>query len=125
VDLVLAADGVQSIVRERYRDHFRPSVDVRPNRFVWLGTTKPFPAFTFYFKRDGHGLWRARLPVQPGASTFIVEARGRPGARRDSMPGGRAATSSSASGSSRTSWKDTVSSPTAPSGGRFTVRNRR
>jgi len=41
-DVVLAADGVQSVVRERYRDHFRPMVDVRPNRFVWFGTTFPW-----------------------------------------------------------------------------------
>ena len=75
-DVVLAADGVQSVVRERYRDHFRPMVDVRPNRFVWLGTTKPFPAFTFYFKNDPHGLWRVHAyQYEPGASTFIVEAR--------------------------------------------------
>ena len=57
-DLVFASDGANSTVRERYREHFAPTVDVRPNKFVWLGTTKPFPAFTFYFKRDSHGLWR-------------------------------------------------------------------
>src|SRR5262249_45907522 len=57
-DLVVAADGVNSLVRERYREHFRPAVDTRPNKFVWLGTSKPFPAFTFYFKNDAHGLWR-------------------------------------------------------------------
>src|SRR5262249_52602325 len=56
-DLVLAADGANSTVRERYREHFRPTADVRPNKFVWLGTSKPFPAFTFYFKPDAHGLW--------------------------------------------------------------------
>ena len=38
-DLVLAADGANSVVRERYRDQFRPAVDVRPNRFAWFGTT--------------------------------------------------------------------------------------
>jgi anthraniloyl-CoA monooxygenase len=75
-DLVLAADGVQSAVRERYRQHFEPTVDVRPNRFVWLGTTRPFPAFTFYFKGSEHGLWRVHAyQYEPGASTFIVEAR--------------------------------------------------
>ncbi len=74
-DLVVAADGVSSAVRERYREAFRPSVDVRPNRFVWLGTDKPFPAFTFYFKRDRHGLWRVHAyQYEPGRSTFIVEA---------------------------------------------------
>jgi len=75
-DLVLAADGANSVVRERYRDHLRPVVDVRPNRFVWFGTTKPFPAFTFYFKRDAHGLWRVHAyQYEPDRSTFIVEAR--------------------------------------------------
>lgn len=74
-DIVLAADGANSIVRERYREHFRTEVDVRPNKFVWLGTTKPFPAFTFYFKHDAHGLWRVHAyQYEPGASTFIVEA---------------------------------------------------
>jgi anthraniloyl-CoA monooxygenase len=86
-DLVLGADGVNSRVRERYAEHFKPAVDVRPNKFVWLGTTKPFPAFTFYFKRSPHGLWRVHTyQYEPapasgsdrnGApiSTFIVEAR--------------------------------------------------
>jgi len=75
-DLVLAADGANSVVRERYRDRFRPAVDVRPNRFAWFGTTKPFPAFTFYFKDDGHGLWRVHAyQYDRTHSTFIVEAR--------------------------------------------------
>ncbi len=75
-DLVLAADGANSIVRERFAEHFRPSIDWRPNRFVWLGTTRPFPAFTFYFKHDRHGLWRVHAyQYERGHSTFIVEAR--------------------------------------------------
>jgi anthraniloyl-CoA monooxygenase len=74
-DLVVASDGVNSPVRERYRDAFQPTVDVRPNRFVWLGTTHPFPAFTFHFKRDRHGLWRVHAyQYAPDHSTFIVEA---------------------------------------------------
>jgi anthraniloyl-CoA monooxygenase len=74
-DLVLGADGFNSTVRQRYAQHFRPAMDERPNRFVWLGTTRPFPAFTFYFKRDRHGLWRVHAyQYEPGRSTFIVEA---------------------------------------------------
>src|SRR5204863_4831084 len=46
-DLILAADGVNSTVRARYAEHFRPEIDWRPNKFVWLGTTYPYPAFTF------------------------------------------------------------------------------
>ncbi|HWC74768.1 MAG TPA: FAD-dependent monooxygenase, partial [Gemmatimonadales bacterium] len=74
-DLLIGADGFNSTVRERYAEHFQPSMDERPNRFVWLGTTRPFPAFTFYFKRDQHGLWRVHAyQYEPGHSTFIVEA---------------------------------------------------
>ena len=75
-DLVLAADGANSAVRERYREHFEPSVDLRPNRFAWFGTSRPFPAFTFYFKSSPQGLWRVHAyQYQPDRSTFIVEAR--------------------------------------------------
>ncbi|HZE93189.1 MAG TPA: bifunctional salicylyl-CoA 5-hydroxylase/oxidoreductase [Gemmatimonadales bacterium] len=74
-DLVLGADGFNSVVRKRYAALFQPTMDERPNRFVWLGTTRPFPAFTFYFKRDSHGLWRVHAyQYEEGHSTFIVEA---------------------------------------------------
>jgi anthraniloyl-CoA monooxygenase len=73
-DLVLAADGVNSWVRQRYARHFRPQIDWRRNRFVWLGTTFPFPAFTFVFKEDEHGLWRVHAyGYERGRSTFILE----------------------------------------------------
>jgi len=73
-DLILAADGINSAIRERYADAFRPEIDVRPNRFVWLGTTRPFPAFTFLFRRTELGLWRAHCyQYEAGRSTFIVE----------------------------------------------------
>ena len=74
VDLIVAADGVGSQIRERYRDAFEPRVDKRPNRFVWLGTTFPFEAFTFYFKQNHHGLFRVHAyRYQDDGSTFIVE----------------------------------------------------
>jgi anthraniloyl-CoA monooxygenase len=73
-DLILAADGVNSTVRARHAAEFRPHVDWRPNRFVWLGTTYPFPAFTFVFKEDRHGLWRVHAyRYAPDLSTFILE----------------------------------------------------
>jgi anthraniloyl-CoA monooxygenase len=73
-DLVLGADGVNSTVRARFADAFQPSIDWRPNRFVWLGTTFPFEAFTFYFKEDLHGLWRVHAyRYEPERSTFILE----------------------------------------------------
>ena len=73
-DLVVAADGVNSALRLRYAAHFQPSIDWRPNRFVWLGTTCPFRAFTFMFKEDEHGLWRVHAYRYDGrSSTFILE----------------------------------------------------
>ena len=75
-DLVIGADGINSAVRERFAETFEPEVDLRPNRFVWLGTTRPFPAFTFHFRENDHGLWRVHAYQYHagGASTFIVEA---------------------------------------------------
>ncbi|MGH6989621.1 MAG: bifunctional salicylyl-CoA 5-hydroxylase/oxidoreductase, partial [Stellaceae bacterium] len=73
-DLVLGADGANSSIRERYSDHFRPEIDWRPNRFTWLGTTRQFPAFTFIFKENEHGLWRVHAyRFDATYSTFIVE----------------------------------------------------
>ncbi|MDH3270929.1 MAG: bifunctional salicylyl-CoA 5-hydroxylase/oxidoreductase [Gemmatimonadota bacterium] len=73
-DLVVGSDGVNSTLRDRLSDQFQPTLDWRPNRFVWLGTTKPFPAFTFYFRENEHGLWRVHAyQYEPGRSTFIVE----------------------------------------------------
>jgi anthraniloyl-CoA monooxygenase len=75
-DLIVAADGAASAVRERLAEQFEPRIDLRRNRFVWLGTTRPFPAFTFYFKPSPAGLWRTHAyEYAPGRSTFIVEAR--------------------------------------------------
>ena len=74
MDLVVAADGANSALRERYAATFEPALDVRPNRFVWLGTTLPLPAFTFWFKENEHGLWRVHAyQYDGGQSTFIVE----------------------------------------------------
>ena len=75
-DLIVAADGAASPIRDRLADQFQPHLDWRRNRFVWLGTTRPFPAFTFYFKPSPVGLWRTHAyQYAPGRSTFIVEAR--------------------------------------------------
>jgi anthraniloyl-CoA monooxygenase len=73
-DLVVVADGVNSAVRTRSAAHFQPRIDVRPNKFVWLGTTFPFPAFTFVFKESEHGLWRVHAyRYNATDSTFILE----------------------------------------------------
>jgi anthraniloyl-CoA monooxygenase len=73
-DVVVGADGVNSLVRRRFAAELGPRVDLRPNRFVWLGTTFPFRAFTFYFKKWEAGLFRVHAyRYAPEQSTFIVE----------------------------------------------------
>ena len=73
-DLLVGADGLMSTVRKHWEKEFEPTIDMRPNRFVWLGTTVPYRAFTFIFKENEHGLWRIHAyRYQPDASTFIVE----------------------------------------------------
>jgi anthraniloyl-CoA monooxygenase len=75
-DLIVASDGVNSTIRRLLEPGVTTTVDLRPNRFVWLGTTKPLPAFTFFFRRTSHGLWRVHsYQYEPGHSTFIVECR--------------------------------------------------
>jgi len=73
-DLVVVADGVNSALRGQHAEHFQPTVDQRPNRFVWLGTTFPFEAFTFYFNEVKEGLFMVHAyRYEEGRSTFIVE----------------------------------------------------
>jgi len=73
-DLVIAADGINSRVRETFKDHFQPRVDLRPNRFTWMGSTKPLDAFTFYFKETKYGIIIVHAyQYEPGGSTWIFE----------------------------------------------------
>ncbi|MCM0019738.1 MAG: bifunctional salicylyl-CoA 5-hydroxylase/oxidoreductase [Tagaea sp.] len=73
-DLILAADGVNSAIRAKYEDRFEPSLDWRRNKFVWLGTTRPHPAFTFHFKEHASGMFRVHAyQYDKSHSTFIVE----------------------------------------------------
>lgn len=74
-DLVVAADGINSRVRREYADHFRPDVDLRRCKFVWLGTTQTFAqAFTFIFERTDAGwVWAHAYQFEEGTATFIVE----------------------------------------------------
>ena len=73
-DLVIASDGLNSRVRERYQSTYQPDVDTRRCRFVWLGTRKLFSAFTFAFEQTEHGWFQAHAYQYDGdTSTFIVE----------------------------------------------------
>lgn len=73
-DIVIAADGLNSFIREKYKDTFKPDIDVRKCRFVWLGTKKMFKDFTFIFKKTEFGWFQAHVYQFDGdTSTFIVE----------------------------------------------------
>ena len=73
-DLVIAADGLNSRIRNRYAATFKPDVELRACRFVWLGTHKTFDAFTFAFEQTEHGWFAAHAyPFDATTSTFIVE----------------------------------------------------
>ena len=54
-DLVVLADGINSRFRDKFADHFKPEVDVRSNKFAWMGSTKPLDAFTFIFQETEWG----------------------------------------------------------------------
>ncbi|HYF23834.1 MAG TPA: bifunctional salicylyl-CoA 5-hydroxylase/oxidoreductase [Caulobacteraceae bacterium] len=73
-DLIVAADGVNSRVRNSRPEVFGVDVQVRPNKYVWLGTTKAFDAFTFAFEQTSAGwVWAHAYRYEEGASTFILE----------------------------------------------------
>ena len=73
-DLVIAADGLNSKVRNAYADHFRPDIDTRANKFIWLGTHQLFDAFTFIFREtDGGWIQVHAYRFEKDTSTFIVE----------------------------------------------------
>ncbi|MBB3763001.1 bifunctional salicylyl-CoA 5-hydroxylase/oxidoreductase [Sphingomicrobium lutaoense] len=73
-DLVIGADGINSRVREHYAEAFEVEVDTRANRFIWLGTSKVFDAFTFAFEETEAGwVWAHAYRFADEGSTFIVE----------------------------------------------------
>jgi len=73
-DLIVAADGINSRVRTQYAEHFQPATDLRPNKFVWLGSTRPFDAFTFFFRETEYGIFIAHCyQYEQGHSTWVIE----------------------------------------------------
>ncbi|NUS53025.1 MAG: bifunctional salicylyl-CoA 5-hydroxylase/oxidoreductase, partial [Nocardioidaceae bacterium] len=94
-DLVVACDGLGSAVRRRYADTFRPSLDVRDCKYMWLGTDLVFDAFKFYIAETPYGVMQIHgYPFDAHGSTFIVEmnsavwkAAGFAAYQRDWQPG--------------------------------------
>jgi len=73
-DLVLASDGANSKLRKAFEADFGVDIDVRRNKYIWLGASKAFEAFTFAFEQTEHGwIWAHAYKFEPKASTFIVE----------------------------------------------------
>ena len=73
-DVIVAADGLNSRVRNQNPEVFGVDIDVRTNKYIWLGTKQSFDAFTFAFVETPHGwIWAHAYQFEPGASTFIVE----------------------------------------------------
>ena len=76
-DLVVATDGLNSLVRREYAETFRPEVDLRRCKFVWLGTHAKFDdAFTFIFEKTDHGwVWAHVYQFDATTASFIVECQ--------------------------------------------------
>ena len=73
-DLVVGADGINSRVRTELAEHFRPTIEMRPNRFVWLGARMTLPGFTYSFRENEHGIWNLHAYMYThGECTLIVE----------------------------------------------------
>ena len=72
---MVACDGINSRVRNEYEDVFKPDIDVRLCKFIWLGTHQKFDdAFTFIFENTEHGwVWAHAYQFDGDTATFIVE----------------------------------------------------
>jgi anthraniloyl-CoA monooxygenase len=73
-DLLVAADGVNSTARKQYSNQFFPSLDVRPNRYIWYGTNRLFNGLTLTFRENEAGVFAAHsYKFNQTTSTFIIE----------------------------------------------------
>ncbi len=73
-DLLIAADGLNSVARKTCADHYKPAIEYGKARYIWLGTNKVLDAFTFIFCENEHGLFQVHAyPYSGTSSTFLVE----------------------------------------------------
>ena len=73
-DLIILADGINSRFREKHSDHFQTEIDLRSNKFAWMGSTRPLDAFTFIFQETEWGPFIAHAyQYEAGRSTWIFE----------------------------------------------------
>ncbi|MEN9326381.1 MAG: dehydrogenase, partial [Bacteroidota bacterium] len=73
-DIILATDGISSAIRTQYQKEFGTKIELKKNRFVWLGSTKPLDAFTYFFRSTPNGTIVAHsYQYEEGMSTWIFE----------------------------------------------------
>ena len=73
-DIILASDGIASAIRTKYEKEFGTKIELKKNRFVWLGSTKPLDAFTYFFRSTPYGTIVAHTyQYEEGMSTWIFE----------------------------------------------------
>ena len=73
-DIIVAADGIGSTIRTQYQNEFGTNIQLKSNRFVWMGSTKPLDAFTYFFRTTPYGLIIAHTyQYEEGMSTWIFE----------------------------------------------------
>ncbi|MFT5753219.1 MAG: anthraniloyl-CoA monooxygenase [Flavobacterium sp.] len=73
-DVIVACDGISSQIRTQFESVFGTKVELKKNKFVWMGSTKPLDAFTYFFKETEHGAFAAHTyQYEEGMSTWIFE----------------------------------------------------
>lgn len=73
-DMIVAADGIGSTIRTQFQKEFGTNIQLKSNRFVWMGSTKPLDAFTYFFRTTPYGLIIAHTyQYEEGMSTWIFE----------------------------------------------------
>lgn len=73
-DIIVAADGINSSIRDKFATEFGTEIKMQNNRFVWLGSTRPLDAFTYFFRETPYGTFVAHTyQYEEGMSTWIFE----------------------------------------------------
>ena len=73
-DVIIACDGIGSQIRTQFASDFGTKIELKKNRFVWMGSTKPLDAFTYFFRNTPYGMIVAHAyQYEKGMSTWIFE----------------------------------------------------
>lgn len=73
-DLLVGADGINSLVREHWAEEFQPDIRMGRARFIWFATPRRYDALTFHFVETPYGPFSTHAyPFSEELSTFIVE----------------------------------------------------